>query len=127
MVYSGLESLEEAKMAKKITVKELKGIIKTFEGIDIELVKGHINNGLDPNEILTIKWGNIYGENNPYTVYDVALRTQIWYLTFISETKKIKKQKASLEMVKYITPLITSVIRLKIMMHLIHGGHFLLV
>ena len=100
-------------MAKKITQKEMKEIIKAFSGADIELVKKHIGNGLDPNEILTIKWGNVYGENNPYTLYDIALRTQIWYLTFISETKKTKEQKANLEIVKYITPLITSAYPIK--------------
>ena len=95
-------------MAGKITQKEIKGIIKAFEGTDIDAVKEHIRKGLDPNRILTMKWGNIYGENNPYTFYDVALRTQVWYLTFISETQKIKEQKANLEIVKYITPMIAS-------------------
>jgi hypothetical protein len=95
-------------MAKIITIKEMKGIIKAFSGTDVTLVKEHITNGIDPNNVLTIKWGNIYDENNPYTLYDIALRTQAWYLHFISETKKFKEQGGNLDIIKYITPLITS-------------------
>ncbi|GHU98347.1 hypothetical protein FACS1894159_00690 [Bacteroidia bacterium] len=95
-------------MTKKFNQKELKAIIKAFDNSDLEAIKGYITDGFDPNEILTIKKGNIFDENNPYTVYDYALNTQTWYLTFILETKKYKEQKAQLEIIKYITPLITS-------------------
>ena len=92
----------------KITIKEMKAIQKAFTGTDVKAVKDYIDKGIDPNEIQTLKYGNQYNENNPYTLYDLALDAQVWLLEFIAETKNFKKQEGSLEIVKFLTPLIKS-------------------
>jgi hypothetical protein len=93
---------------EKFTVKEQKAIQKVFSGTDVNAVKDYLDKGIDPNEIKTLKFGNIYDENNPYTLYDLVLHVQVWYLNFINETKKHKEQQGSLEIVKLVTPLVKS-------------------
>ena len=92
----------------KITIKDMKAIQKAFTGTDVKAVKGYIDKGIDPNEVQTLKYGNQYDEDNPYTLYDLALDTQVWYLDFIAETKNFKKQEGNLEIIKFLTPLLKS-------------------
>jgi hypothetical protein len=60
-----------------MTVKEQKAILKIFSGTDVNAVKKYLDNGFNPNDIFTLKYGNMYGPNDPYTMYDVALHVQM--------------------------------------------------
>jgi hypothetical protein len=90
------------------TQKEAKAILKVFQNSSISGIKEYLEGGFDPNEIFTVKFGNTYDSNNPYTMYDIALFVSVWHLDFIAETKKIKELQDCLEVVKLLTPLIKS-------------------
>jgi hypothetical protein len=99
---------KQKNMSINRTQKEAKAILKVFQNSSISGIKEYLEGGFDPNEIFTVKFGNIYDSNNPCTMYDIALWVPIWRLSFIAETKQVKELQDSLEVVKLLTPLIKS-------------------
>jgi ankyrin repeat protein len=79
-------------------VKDKKSLLKGAAGTNLTYVKNLIDMGIDPNEM--------FGSDNAYTR---ALGAQVWYLSFVEEKNNYDEQKANLEIVKYLTPMIKSI------------------